>query len=160
MRFVLVDRIVRIETGHRIETVTHVSGLDDVFTDHFPGYPVLPGALVVEAFAQAAQLLIALSRDFAEVGRLRRLSRVAFRHRVRPGDRLEILCERRGGDSRWILDATAAVASRRVAAATLDYELEPVAPGTEAERYAQRLGALARALSAAADTVAARGPGE
>ena len=75
-----MDRIVKLDVPHRIETSKHVSGLDDVFADHFPGYPVLPGALVVEAFAQACQLLIALSEEFAAVGRLRRLSRVAFQH--------------------------------------------------------------------------------
>jgi len=91
MRFVFVDRIVAVEPSRRIETLKTVSGLEDVFADHFPGYPVLPGALVVEAFAQASQLLIAVSRDFAEVGRLRGLSRVAFRHPVRPGDRLKVV---------------------------------------------------------------------
>ena len=146
MRFVFVDRIVKLDVPHRIETSKHVSGLDDVFADHFPGYPVLPGALVVEAFAQACQLLIALSREFAEVGRLRRLSRVTFRHPVRPGDQLAIRCERRGDDG-WVLDATAMVESRRVAAATLEYELEPPAPGTDAERHATRLGVLARELT-------------
>jgi 3-hydroxyacyl-[acyl-carrier-protein] dehydratase len=146
MRFVFVDRIVKLDVPRRIETSKHVSGLDDVFADHFPGYPVLPGALVVEAFAQACQLLIALSREFSEVGRLRRLSRVALRHPVRPGDQLAIRCERRSDDG-WVLDATAMVESRRVAAATLQYELEPAAPGTDAERHAARLGALARELT-------------
>jgi 3-hydroxyacyl-[acyl-carrier-protein] dehydratase len=160
MRFVFVDRIVKLDVPHRIETSKHVSRLDDVFADHFPGYPVLPGALVVEAFAQACQLLIALSRDFSEVGRLRRLSRVAFRHPVRPGDQLAIRCERRGGDDGWVLDATALVESRRVAAATLEYELEPAAPGTDAEQHAARLGALARELMQAPIGIATRGDDE
>jgi hypothetical protein len=37
MRFVFVDRIVKLDVYHRIETSKHVSGLDDVFADHFPG---------------------------------------------------------------------------------------------------------------------------
>jgi 3-hydroxyacyl-[acyl-carrier-protein] dehydratase len=147
MRFVFVDRIVELVPSRRIETLTRVSGLDDVFADHFPGYPVLPGALVVEMFAQAAQLLIAASRDFAAVGRLRRLSRAAFRHPVRPGDQLAIRCERRDGpDDAWVLEATATVGPRRVAKATLEYALEAARPGTEASRHAARLGALARRL--------------
>ena len=56
MRFVFVDRIVELVPSRRIETLMRVSGLEDVFADHSPGYPVLPGALVVEAFAQAARL--------------------------------------------------------------------------------------------------------
>ena len=43
MRFVFVDRIVTLDVPRRIETSKNVSGLEDVFDDHFPGYPVLPG---------------------------------------------------------------------------------------------------------------------
>ena len=148
MRFVFVDRIARLEPPRRIETLKDVSGLEDVFADHFPGYPVMPGALVVEAFVQASQLLIGVSHDFAEIGRLRRLSRVAFRHPVRPGDQLAIQCERRpgAGDGDWLIEATARVESRRVAVATLEYTLQPAEPGTEAGQHAERLRALAREL--------------
>ena len=90
MRFVFVDRLVSAVPPRHIETLKNVSATEDVFTDHFPGYPVFPGALVVEAFGQASQLLIGMSHDFAEVGRLRRLSRVAFRRQVRPGDQLKV----------------------------------------------------------------------
>jgi 3-hydroxymyristoyl/3-hydroxydecanoyl-(acyl carrier protein) dehydratase len=156
VRFVFVDRIVGVEPGRRIETSKTVAGLDDVFADHFPGYPVLPGALIVEAFAQAAQLLIAVSHDFAAVGRLRRLSRAAFRHPVRPGDRLAIRCERRAGETDgWRLEATATVGPRCVASATLELALEAVAPGTDAGRLAARLAALAQALRPAPAEIAA-----
>jgi 3-hydroxyacyl-[acyl-carrier-protein] dehydratase len=162
MRFVFVDRIVKLELPYRIETLKNVSGLDDVFGDHFPGYPVLPGALVVEAFAQASQLLIALSRDFAAVGRLRRLSRAAFRQQVRPGDQLVIRCERHAGEDEggWVVEATAMVRLRRVAAATLEYVLEPAEAGTEAGRHAEGLRALARELQQAPVGVATRADDE
>ena len=160
MRFVFVDRIVAIEPHRWIETSKRVSGLDDVFVDHFPGYPVLPGALVVEAFGQAARLLIGLSHDFTRVGRLRRLSRVAFRHQVRPGEELAIRCERRHGEAPWVLDATARVAGRRVAEAVLEYTVEPAEPETEDSAYAERLRALTRelrCLPAEIETGGARG---
>jgi FabA-like domain len=72
MRLRFVDRIVELEPSRRIETLTRVSGLDDVFADHVPGYPVLPGALVVEAFAPGtdagrhAERLGALARELRE----------------------------------------------------------------------------------------------
>jgi 3-hydroxyacyl-[acyl-carrier-protein] dehydratase len=149
MRFVFVDRIVSAEPRRHIETLKNVSASEDVFTDHFPGYPVYPGALVVEAFAQAAQLLIGLSHEFTMVGRLGGLSRVAFRRAVRPGDQLAIRCERRGPGDAWVLDAAATVDGQRVAAATLEYTLEPVLPGTESTLEADRLRCLARALERA-----------
>ena len=146
MRFVFVDRLVSAEPPRHIETLKNVSATEDVFADHFPGYPVFPGALVVEAFAQASQLLIGMSHDFAEVGRLRRLSRVAFRRQVRPGDQLAIRCERRSAEGAWVFDACATVDGQRVATATLEYTLEPARPGTEAAQQAERLRALAREL--------------
>jgi 3-hydroxyacyl-[acyl-carrier-protein] dehydratase len=158
--FLFVDRIVDVEPSRRIDTLKNVAGLDDVFADHFPGYPVLPGALVVEAFAQASQLLIAASHDFTQVGRLRRLSRAAFRRLVRPGDLLAIRCERRGDEQPWVLEAAATVGSRRVAAATLEYTLEPAEPGTDAGQRAERLRALARELRQAPVEIATRGRDE
>src|SRR5262245_60111590 len=160
MRFTFVDRIVVAEPPSRIETSTHVSGLDDVFADHFPGYPVLPGALVVEAFVQAAQLLIGLSHEFTQVGRLRGLSRVAFRHPVRPGDVLAIRCERRAGEAAWVVDATALVNGRRVASAGLEFALEPAAAGTDDGGHAERLCVLARELPRAPVAVASGDGGE
>src|SRR5437016_12322821 len=109
MRFVFVDRIVAAEPLRRIDTLKNVSATEDVFADHFPGYPVFPGALVVEAFAQASQLLIGMSHDFAAIGQLSRLSRVAFRPQGRPGGQLWIRCQRRPGDEAWVLDASAPV---------------------------------------------------
>ncbi len=146
MRFIFVDRILSVEPGHAIETLRNVSATEDVFADHFPGYPILPGALIVEAFGQASQLLIALSAEFAQVGRLTRLTRGAFRHFVRPGDQLRIRCERRPPEGTWVLAATADVAERRVATATLEYAVEEARPGTEAGREAARLRALAREI--------------
>jgi len=157
MRFVFVDRIDTVEPHRRIETSTSVSGLDDMFADHFPGYPVLPGALIVEAFGQAARLLIGLSHDFARVGRLRRLSRVAFRHQVRPGEQLAIRCERRAGEGPWVLDAVAGVDGRRVAEAVLEFAIAPATPGTEDGACAERLRALARELRALPAEIGARG---
>src|SRR4030095_4946197 len=113
MRFVFVDRIVSAEPRRHIETLKNVSAAEDVFADHFPGYPVYPGALVVEALAQASQLLIGLSHEFTAVGRLGGLSRVAFRRAVRPGDQLAIRCERRGLGDAWVLDAAATVDGQR-----------------------------------------------
>jgi hypothetical protein len=97
VRFLFVDRIVTLEPGRSIETLKNVSTSEDVFEDHFPGYPILPGAMVVEAFEQASQLLIGVSHDFTRTGHLRAVRRGAFRHFVRPGDQLRVRCARMTG---------------------------------------------------------------
>ena len=123
MCFVFVDRIVAVEPGRSIETLRNVSATEDVFADHFPGFPILPGALVVEALGQAAELLIGMSHDWTHVGRLTRLLRASFRHFVRPGDQLRVRCELLAPVDPWVLAATADVDGRRVATATLEYAL-------------------------------------
>ena len=157
MRFIFVDRIVAVEPGRSIETLKNVSATEDVFADHFPGYPILPGALIVEAFGQAAELLIGMSHGWTKMGRLTRLARVSFRHFVRPGDQLRLRAELRSSGDTWALAATADVEGRRVATGTLEYALDEARPGTDLAARAARLSALARELQPLPLDLAARG---
>ena len=154
MRFLFVDRIIAVEPGRAIETIKNVSATEDMFDDHFPGYPIFPGALVVETFEQASQLLIGLSHDFVRVGALRGVRRAAFRHFVRPGDQLRVRGARGaergrsgpGDDARWAVSATAEVDGRRVASATLDFEVVEAVGDHKA--HAERLRESVRVLQA------------
>lgn len=164
MRFVFVDRIVGLEPGRRIEVLKNVAASEDIFADHFPGCPIFPGALIIEVFEQASQLLIGLTSDWGRIGRLDRVGRAAFRQLVRPGDQVRALCERQGavagepgrarpsagpaeaGMGRWVVDAAATVDGRRVATATLEFALEDAAGDREAAEQAARYRELARAL--------------
>jgi 3-hydroxyacyl-[acyl-carrier-protein] dehydratase len=144
VRFVFVDRIIALDPGRTVETLKNVSATEDMFDDHFPGYPILPGALIVETFEQASQLLIGVSHDFARVGHLRAVQRAAFRHFVRPGDQLRVRCTRSGGDEAgWTVSAAADVDGRRVASAVLDFAL------VEDKAHAERLREAVRVLRAA-----------
>lgn len=167
MRFLFVDRILSVDPGRSIETVKNVSATEDVFDDHFPGSPIFPGALVVETFEQASQLLIGISHDFARVGTLRGVHRAAFRHFVRPGDQLRVRCaravaergrsgaERGADDATWSVSASAEVDGKRVASATLEFTLiaadagEGDAAVAEAKAHAERLRESVRVLRAA-----------
>ena len=55
--FVLVDRVLEIESGKKIKAVKNVSINEPFFPGHFPHHPVMPGVLIVEALAQAAAIL-------------------------------------------------------------------------------------------------------
>jgi 3-hydroxyacyl-[acyl-carrier-protein] dehydratase len=147
VRFFFVDRIVALDPGRSIEILKNVSTTEDVFVDHFPGYPILPGALVVETFEQATQMLIGVTHDFTHVGHLRAVRRGAFRHFVRPGDQLRVRCVRSGSDGTdWTVSATGEVDGRRVASATLDFAVVVAADADKA--HAERVREHVRVLRA------------
>jgi 3-hydroxyacyl-[acyl-carrier-protein] dehydratase len=148
VRFLFVDRIIVLDPGRTIETLKNVSATEDVFADHFPGHPILPGALLVESFEQASQVLIGVSHDFARVGRLRGVQRGVFRHFVRPGDQLRVRCVRTAGDDEeWTVSATAEVDGRRVASALLDFAI--VSAVDADKEHAERLRENVRVLRTA-----------
>ena len=102
-----------------------VAASEDVFEDHFPGFAVLPGALVIEMFEQATQLLIAAT-DETRIGCLESVERAAFRRPARPGDRLHARCTVNVVDGeRWRVTADARTDDHRVASAVLSFALEP-----------------------------------
>lgn len=92
--FLLVDRVVEFEKDKRVLAYKNVSYNEPFFNGHFPGHPVMPGVLVVEALAQAGGLLTQLSRDPSELGKdtfyLVKVDNAKFTRMVVPGDRLEL----------------------------------------------------------------------
>ena len=90
----LVDRVVECIPGESIIAYKHVSINEPFFQGHFPGLPVMPGVLILEALAQAAALVAATGMENPEdkIYLLTGLEGVRFRMPVRPGDRLELRC--------------------------------------------------------------------
>ena len=64
MRFSLVDRIVEMERGQSITAVKNLSLAEEYLQDHFPGFAVMPGVLMVETLVQAGAWLMRYSEDF------------------------------------------------------------------------------------------------
>lgn len=85
MRFILLDRILQLEKGRGIRALKNVSLSEDIFEYHFPGFPVLPGAFLLESFEEASVLLIEATEDYSIVPTLKRLRHVKYRRFVRPG---------------------------------------------------------------------------
>lgn len=91
--FLLVDRVVEFEPHKRVLCYKNVSCNEPFFLGHFPGHPVMPGVLVIEALAQAGGLLTQLTTQTTADGRLFYLVKIdeaKFTKMVVPGDRLEL----------------------------------------------------------------------
>ena len=94
--FLLVDRVIELEPNKRIRALKNVTYNEPFFQGHFPGRPVMPGVLVIEAMAQAGGLLTQLSMtaDDHKEGQLFYLVKVdncRFNRMVVPGDQLDIV---------------------------------------------------------------------
>jgi len=91
----LVDRVLEIEDGKRIVGVKNVTANEQFFQGHFPGAPVMPGVLIVEAMAQCSAVLIL--RDIPDRDQKLFLfggvDKARFRKPVIPGDQLRMECE-------------------------------------------------------------------
>ena len=94
--FLLVDRVVAFDRHKKIVCWKSVTMNEPFFPGHFPGKPVMPGVLILEALAQAAALLAMMSLGPEEAGKLTFLMGIdaaRFRRPVVPGDRLELHLE-------------------------------------------------------------------
>jgi beta-hydroxyacyl-ACP dehydratase FabZ len=93
--FLLVDRILEVEKGKRIVGIKNVTFNEEFFQGHFPGNPVMPGVLIVEAMAQVAAIgLLGVVPDHEKkLLYLSAVDRCKFRRPVVPGDQLRIEAE-------------------------------------------------------------------
>ncbi|HEX5353348.1 MAG TPA: 3-hydroxyacyl-ACP dehydratase FabZ [Rhodanobacteraceae bacterium] len=92
--FLLVDRVVELVAGQSIVALKNVTINEPFFQGHFPGRPVMPGVLIVEALAQASGLLIGLSGKYSETDHpifyLAKVDNARFLKPVVPGDQLRL----------------------------------------------------------------------
>jgi len=92
--FLLIDRVIELEPNKRIRAIKNVTINEPFFVGHFPGHPVMPGLLVVEAMAQAGGLLSQLSlaeepEKSEKLFYLVKVDNARFNRMVVPGDQLD-----------------------------------------------------------------------
>lgn len=95
--FLLLDRIVSVDPGKSVEAIKAVSLNEPHFPGHFPGYPVMPGVLILEAMAQASAYMIIRGLPKEVVDRhvllFGGIDKARFKREVIPGDLLNIQAE-------------------------------------------------------------------
>ena len=122
--FLLVDKVLSYAPNKEIRTIKNVTFNEPYFQGHFPGYPLMPGVLIVEALAQTAGLLLLLSKPVEEIKNklfvFTGLERVKFRRQVVPGDQIIMNASNvRSRMNMWKMDGVAEVDGQLVCEAKL-----------------------------------------
>ncbi|MCQ4088134.1 3-hydroxyacyl-ACP dehydratase FabZ [Saccharibacillus sp. JS10] len=92
--FLLVDRILEVEPGKRAVGIKNVTVNEPFFVGHFPGYPVMPGVLIVEALAQVGSVaMMIVEENRGKLGFFAGIDNFRFRGQVTPGDTLRLEVE-------------------------------------------------------------------
>jgi 3-hydroxyacyl-[acyl-carrier-protein] dehydratase len=115
--FLMIDRVLELSPGERVVALKNVSINEPQFTGHFPGQPVMPGVLVVEAIAQACGVMAMTANPEMRQKQVFLLGLDGFRFRspVRPGDQLRIAVTKTGEKrSIWFFDADVTVDGKTV----------------------------------------------
>jgi len=93
MRWVWIDRFLEFKTGKRAVTVKNLSMAEDLFAEHFPGYPVMPAPLMLEGLAQTGGILVGEANDFREKVVLAKINKAHFLREVFAGEELTLTAE-------------------------------------------------------------------
>ena len=88
MRWIWIDRFLEFERGKRARAVKNLSRAEDHFAEHFPGYPVMPAALILEGLAQTGGILVGEANDFREKVVLAKITSARFHREALAGQRL------------------------------------------------------------------------
>ncbi|QDT33535.1 3-hydroxyacyl-[acyl-carrier-protein] dehydratase FabZ [Thalassoglobus polymorphus] len=122
MRFSLIDQITELKAGESITAAKNLTLAEEYLQDHFPGFPVMPGVLMVEALVQTSAWLMRYSEDFRySTVLLDEAKAVKFNSFVKPGDTITIQSklQKKNDESTWTFKASGNVGETNVITAKL-----------------------------------------
>lgn len=90
MRWIWIDKFVEFHSGQSAVAVKNVTLAEEHLHDHFPGFPVMPEALCIEAMAQTAGILVGEANCFKEKVILAKIKKAVFFDYVKPGDTIKL----------------------------------------------------------------------
>jgi 3-hydroxyacyl-[acyl-carrier-protein] dehydratase len=90
MRWIWIDKFVEFNSGQSAVAIKNVTLAEEHLHDHFPGFPVMPECLMIEAMAQTAGILVGEAKKFQEKVILAKIKKCVFFDYVKPGDTLKI----------------------------------------------------------------------
>lgn len=92
--FLLVDKVIELEEGKSAVGIKNVTANEPYFQGHFPGNPIMPGVLIVEAMAQVGLIALKTQEEYKDkLGVFAGIDNMRFKEQVKPGDTLRIEVE-------------------------------------------------------------------
>jgi 3-hydroxyacyl-[acyl-carrier-protein] dehydratase len=147
MRFLLVDHIVELVPGERVLARRRIPDNEELFQDHFAGFPVMPGVLLVEMMGQAVAKCLDAQKLLRGKALLAKILSASFRDWVRPGAETTLVGQVVANDARFATaECRLEVGGRSVAQCKLMFTFMPVekfAPGFRDEQLEAWLAAQA-----------------
>ena len=126
--FLMIDRVTELEPGRRVVAIKNVTFNENFFSGHFPGKPIMPGVLIIEAMAQASIILFYSPEKIATNKKLSYYlgaAKVRFLNPVFPGDQLKITVEPiKVLSSAAIVNAEVFVGDKEVAKGELSFSVK------------------------------------
>jgi 3-hydroxyacyl-[acyl-carrier-protein] dehydratase len=136
--FQLIDRIIALNLADQtIRTEATVPTASTIFEGHFPGYPLMPGVLLIESMAQTAGWLVVAQRRFESMPFLASLKEVKLRTFVQPGARLELSAKLlHDGSGYAVTEAECRHEGKTICDATMTLRIMPF-PNNEFRKHMQ-----------------------
>jgi 3-hydroxyacyl-[acyl-carrier-protein] dehydratase len=124
MRFLLVDRILTLEPGRSITAIKNVSAAEEYLADHFPGYPVLPGVMMLECLVQTGAWLMRSTDGFRySTILLKQAKALKYNYFVQPGQTLTVTAAvHERGDREYIFKGSGTVDGKSTFSARVTLE--------------------------------------
>jgi len=90
MRWIWIDKFIEFKSGKSAVALKNVTLAEEHLHDHFPGFPLMPESLMIEAMAQTAGILVGQAKNFEEKVILAKIKKAVFSHYVKPGDTIKL----------------------------------------------------------------------
>lgn len=90
MRWIWIDKFIEFESGKHATALKNVTLAEEHLHDHFPGFPVMPESLCIEAMAQTAGILVGEAKKFQEKVILAKIKKAVFFDYIKPGDTIKL----------------------------------------------------------------------
>jgi 3-hydroxyacyl-[acyl-carrier-protein] dehydratase len=93
MRWIWIDKFIEFQSGKSAVAIKNVTLAEEHLHDHFPGFPVMPETLMIEAMAQTSGILVGEAKNFEEKVILAKIKKAVFFDYVKPGDTIRLEAE-------------------------------------------------------------------